>query len=258
MSLPTNPTRRPIVSTRDGEAFANSRDVAAFFEKRHDHVLRDIDSLLKQAPDLALRDFTQGSLPKSGESSDNNDLSGIRTYRSFEMTRDGFTILAMGFTGPKALGFKRLYIEAFNVMEAELRARPAVDPVVALNDPAALRGILLTYTEKVIALEGQVAELAPKAEGFDQLANADGMFNLNAAAKLLGQPPIQFNQLLNQKNWIFRRAGKWMAYSEKVKAGLLALKTNRYTKPDGTEHVSEQVFVTPLGLTKISTSLRLI
>jgi phage antirepressor YoqD-like protein len=103
-----------------------------------------------------------------------------------------------------------------------------------------------------------ISALEPKADGFDQIANADGLFNLNAAAKILGQPPLKFNQMLSSKNWIFRRAGKWMAYSEKVKSGLLAVKTNRYTGTDGSERVSEQVLVTPLGLTKISTALRLI
>lgn len=44
--LPLEAERRPIVSVRDGGVFANSRDVAAFFEKRHDHVLQDIDNLV--------------------------------------------------------------------------------------------------------------------------------------------------------------------------------------------------------------------
>jgi Rha family phage regulatory protein len=244
-----DPARTPVVSARGGEVFADSRDVAAFFGKEHRNVLRDIEGLLKSEHTLSLRHFVVSSYV--------NEQNG-QTYRSYDMTRDGFTLLAMGFTGAKALKFKLSYIEAFNAMEAELRNRQPVDPMVALNDPAMLRGLLLTYNEKVIALEAENAELAPKADGFDQIANAEGMFNLNAAAKILGQPPHQFNQLLNRKNWIFKRAGKWMAYSEKVKTGLLALKTNRYTKPDGTEHVSEKVFVTPLGLTKISTSLRLI
>lgn len=46
-----------------------------------------------------------------------------QTYRSFDMTRDGFTLLAMGLTGKKALQFKLRYIEQFNAMEAELKAQ---------------------------------------------------------------------------------------------------------------------------------------
>ena len=61
-----------------------------------------------------------------------------RFDRSFDMTRDGFSLLVMGWTGAKALRFKVAYIEEFNRMEAALRkasATPAIDP----NDPAALR-----------------------------------------------------------------------------------------------------------------------
>lgn len=43
-----------------------------------------------------------------------------------------------------------------------------------LNDPGALRGLLLTYTEKVLALEGQLEEAQPKLDGFDRIAQADG------------------------------------------------------------------------------------
>jgi phage regulator Rha-like protein len=63
------------------------------------------------------------------------------------MTRDGFTLLAMGFKGKKALGWKLKYIEGFNAMEATLRAQPAVDPMVALSDPATLRALLLAYPD---------------------------------------------------------------------------------------------------------------
>ena len=46
-----------------------------------------------------------------------------RPQRGFELTRDGFMLLAMGFTGAKALQFKLAYIAKFNAMEAELRLR---------------------------------------------------------------------------------------------------------------------------------------
>jgi hypothetical protein len=47
-----------------------------------------------------------------------------RTF-AYDMDRDGFTLLAMGFTGPNALHFKWAYIQAFNRMEAELHSKPA-------------------------------------------------------------------------------------------------------------------------------------
>lgn len=105
----------PVVFTRDGAVFANSRDVARFFEKRHDHVLRDIDSLIREVcasnfgstseeaeTTGGLPNFGEGGMPNFGQTPYVDPQNG-RTYRSFDMDRDGFTILAMGFTGPKAL-----------------------------------------------------------------------------------------------------------------------------------------------------------
>lgn len=136
----------PRVFTRGSEVFANSRDVAVFFEKDHRNVLRDIDHLIQQEPSLAqggllnfeqtphkegLRNFAQTlhgrSAPKFGETP-YVELQNGQTYRAFEMTRDGFALLAMGFTGPRALKWKLRYIEAFNLMEAELQARPEEKP----------------------------------------------------------------------------------------------------------------------------------
>lgn len=140
ITVPENAKRHSIVNVIDGEAMADSRDVAAYFERNHKDVLRTIDALLSQEPDLALRNFVQGSYKLQA--------TGEQMHRHFRMTRDGFVLLAMGFTGSKALWFKLAYIEAFNAMEAELRARPPVDPQKVLNDPAAMRGLLLTYRRR--------------------------------------------------------------------------------------------------------------
>lgn len=83
---------------------SSRRDVAAFFGKRHDNVVRDIQALITDAPSCALN-FEETSetvaMPRSG----------TRQSRAYEMTRDGFTLLAMGFTGKTALAFKVRYIE---------------------------------------------------------------------------------------------------------------------------------------------------
>ncbi|MBN2642029.1 MAG: Rha family transcriptional regulator [Victivallales bacterium] len=98
----------------DGKAMVSSRVVAEVFRKRHDNVIRDIESL--QVPDtwLALN-FEEI------KSSSNLGKGRTREYKAYNMTRDGFTILAMGFTGKRAMEFKLAYIEAFNAMELTLR-----------------------------------------------------------------------------------------------------------------------------------------
>lgn len=79
----------------------NSLLVAEKFEKRHDHVIRDIKNLI---------DSTQ-NWGQYFMSTTYRDTSG-KSNAMYIMNRDGFTLLAMGFTGKKALEFKLQYIEA--------------------------------------------------------------------------------------------------------------------------------------------------
>ncbi|MBS7546405.1 Rha family transcriptional regulator [Ancylobacter oerskovii] len=118
-------TSTPTVYTRDGTVYASSRDVAAFFGKRHGHVLDSIKALLAEAP----------STEPNFRLSEYLDSTG-RTLPAYEMTRDGFTLLAMGFTGKTALAFKVRYIEEFNRMEAALKA-PQAPALPNFTDPAA-------------------------------------------------------------------------------------------------------------------------
>lgn len=110
-----------LVQISDGVARTSSINVAASFEKRHNNVLRAIRQLMGQSPDLALNFEGKVQQIEIGSGSS-------RGSRYYEMDRKGFTLLAMGFTGPKALEWKIAYIDAFDRMEAALRALEAEAP----------------------------------------------------------------------------------------------------------------------------------
>jgi len=123
-----------------------------------------------------------------------------------------------------------------------------------LNNPAALRGILLSYTEKVLALEAQVAEQAPKVAALQRLEMADGSVCLTNAAKLLKVRPKDFFLHLQAKKWIYKRPGTstWVAYQDRIQFGLLEMSEFTQTLPDGTEKLRVQTRLTPKGLAKLS------
>jgi Rha family phage regulatory protein len=87
------------VTIRNGKVFANSRDVADFFGKLHKDVLRAIDRLECSA-EFHERNFA----PMFVEVKIGNGAR--RKARAFDMTKDGFAFLVMGFTGKRALEFK--------------------------------------------------------------------------------------------------------------------------------------------------------
>ncbi|ELC7279674.1 phage antirepressor KilAC domain-containing protein [Aeromonas veronii] len=134
---------------------------------------------------------------------------------------------------------------------------PVVDPMVALNDPATMRGLLLSYSEKVIDLEHKVEEMQTDVEALERIAKADGSMCITNAAKHLQVQPKYLFQLLLSKRWIYKRAGGkvWIAYQDKLQSGVLEHKVDVVTRPDGSERVSERVLVTAKGIAAISKML---
>lgn len=118
------PTVSPSVSIHNGRPATTSLEVAKFFGKRHDNVMRSINDLKANTP----KEFTALNF----EVSEYTDETG-RVLPMFILHRDGFMLLVMGYTGKKAMQIKVAYILAFNKMEAQL-AEFALPP----SNPAAL------------------------------------------------------------------------------------------------------------------------
>jgi Rha family phage regulatory protein len=102
----------PVVKADSGVCVVSSKQVADSFGKVHRDVMRAI-KMLDCSDDFRARNFAQSSYT----SMQNKELD------CYNMTRDGFAFLAMGFTGKEAAKWKEAYIAAFNAMEAEIRRR---------------------------------------------------------------------------------------------------------------------------------------
>ena len=97
----------PVITLRSNVPVTNSRDVAAFFGKRHTNVLRAIDEMECSA-EFSRLNFEPCPVPHP-------TIPG-RVDRTIDMTKDGFVFLVMGFTGRKAAAFKEAYIGRYNEM----------------------------------------------------------------------------------------------------------------------------------------------
>lgn len=104
-----------IVFENNNEAVTSSRLVAEYFHKRHDTVIRAIENL-NCSEEFNRHNFAEITY---------TDSRG-RKQPEYLMTKDGFTILAMGFTGAKAMQFKESYINAFNKMENLLKGNTTI------------------------------------------------------------------------------------------------------------------------------------
>lgn len=100
-----------IFADQKGRAMVDSLFVADCFGKNHRHVLRDIAKLTEPKSGLS-ETFIRSNIFADTY----KDASG-RTLPRYLLTRDGFNILVMGYTGPQAMQFKEAYIQRFNEME---------------------------------------------------------------------------------------------------------------------------------------------
>lgn len=130
-----------LVILKDKQAVTSSLIVAENFDREHKHVMRDIRELEKDVSNFGL-------MFSVGMESDSYD----RGRKVYFMNRDGFTLLAMGFTGKKAIGFKVKYIEAFNNMEEKMKELP-------ISNTKLLLRASLEHEEKIELLTDDVTML---------------------------------------------------------------------------------------------------
>lgn len=138
-----------LVSVSNNHVIATSTDIALQFGKHHKHVIRSIE-LLKLSVGS---EFTESNFGLS----EYIDSTG-RKLPAYNLTRDGFALLAMGFTGKNALQFKLKYLAAFNAMEAELVriAKESASTVKAIQSglsPADQRTLQEVVNRKAMAVQ---------------------------------------------------------------------------------------------------------
>ena len=193
-----------LVEVQDGENLVNSRQVAYRFNKNHKDVLRNVDEIIK-AQNCAVTPMFHESTYNAGTG---------KPYKMYHMNRDGFSLLAMGFTGKKALQWKLKFIAAFNEMEAKLKeqARPYADntPKTYLESLKQLivaveRNEQLEAEHKVLVTENAHVktlnqELVPKAQALDVLTNSDSFFTVDEVSKM-----IAFEHMGQHKLFAFLR-----------------------------------------------------
>lgn len=118
----------------EGRPVTSSRIVAEYFGKQHHHVVRDIRTLISQKPDLERN-------ANFGECSETINLANgaTRQVPFFWMDRKGFSLLAMGFTGAKALDFKCAFYDQFERMEEALRAPSDQSALITTSEQDEIR-----------------------------------------------------------------------------------------------------------------------
>lgn len=226
----------------------SSREIAELTGKRHDHVMRDIRVMLVEL-------HGEGGLPRFGDTHA-NEQNG-QSYPIFRLPKREVEILVTGYSIP----LRAKVIDRLHELEAQM-TQPSLNPanlsrLQLIELALQAEQERLAIEQKAIALEHRVETLEPKAEALDRISGSEGSLNITEAAKALGVKPKALFGKLQANRWIYKRQGgrNWLGYQDKCQQGLVEHKVSTVTMPDGTEKISEQVRVTPKGITRLSTLL---
>lgn len=201
--ITTKPEIRIVIENE--QAVTTSRNVAETFEKEHKNVLRDIDDLKK----------TMGGAQNWADlfyETTYTHPQNKQEYRQYLMNKDGFTLLAMGFTGKKAIDFKLAYINQFNKMERELQNKL----------PTTYKDALIKLVEEIEEkemLEQRVAEYEPKITYLDEILKSTDTVTVTQIAADYDMSAQAMNKLLHELGVQHKVGGQWILYRKHMRQG---------------------------------------
>lgn len=184
----------------NGQKMVSSRDVAKNFEKEHKDVLRAVENI--KAQNCALTSMFFESTYTAGTG---------KAYPMYLMNRDGFSLLAMGFTGSKAMEWKLKYIQAFNAMERKLTTPESDDMILS-------RAVLIA-NKKVeqlqstnIQLVQENAKLKPASDYAHAVLMSDEKLTVKQIAQNYGMTSQKFNSILEEMGIQYKVNKQWILY----------------------------------------------
>ena len=226
-----------ILSTQNGEPVASSREVAKRFGKEHKHVLAAIRQILA-AENSATKFFHETAFEYRGQ-----------RFPEYLMNRDGFSLLAMGFTGKEAVQWKLKYIQAFNEMEKQLAQRPQ------LSRAELMAQALIAAHDEREHKDAQIAELTPKGIFADAVSASKKSILVGELAKLLCQNGVQIGQnrlfsWMREHGYLIRdpkRSDYNMPTQRAVEMCLFEIKETTVVHSDGHTSINKTPKVTGKG-----------
>lgn len=215
----------------------SSREIAQLCDKRHDHVLRDINNL-----NLT---YQQMGLPKVGEGYYTHPSTGSQQHREFLLTKEQSIDLVTGYRADIRIRINRRWAE-FEAQNTAPALPDFADPIQAARAWADA----MELQQKAIA---QVAELQPKAQALDAITHAKGNSNIRDTAKALGIKQSDFISWCLKHGWLYRYdCERLKAYANRIQQGFMAQKSVLYRGSDSTERATMQPMFTPKGLTHLA------
>lgn len=229
-----------VFQNSKGNDVTTSLIVAEVFGKEHSKVMRDIENLsCSESFRVANFGYTPYTHPQNGQ-----------VYHYYEMTKDGFSFLVMGYTGSKAGEFKERFINEFNRREALLKD----DDYILMRSQQILQKRVENLQAENKRLEQQNAlqeeqlrQSAPKVSYYDTHLQSVNALTTTQVAKEIGFTAEKLNNKLKELGIQFRQSGQWLLKSPYDKWGMHETRTTIFTSERGNTHTNTYTVWTQRG-----------
>lgn len=233
-----------VLSTKSGEPVASSRQVAENFGKEHKDTLESIRQILAAENSATKSMFYETTFENRG-----------KQYPMYLMNRDGFTLLAMGFTGKAALEWKLKYIAAFNEMEKKLAEQPKLTRSQLLATALiAAHEELEEKDKRIKLLTADTERMKPKEIFSDAVSTSQNSILVGELAKLLKQNGIEIGEKrlyawMRENGYLIKRKGAdWNKPTQRsMEMKLFTIKETVICHSDGHTSVNTTTKVTGIG-----------
>ena len=240
-----------VFKGQNNQALTNSLLVAEKFGKEHRNVIRAIEDIVcaQNCAQTNNQQLTKMFALAYYDVPLNNGTGAVRKAPMYVMNRDGFTLLAMGFTGEKALQFKLDYINAFNQMEETIRNG-------GHHVPGSFREALLLAAEQQARIEEQqkmIEANRPKVLFAEAVETSQRSCLIGELAKILKQNGIEIGQnrlfrWLRENGYLCKTGENYNLPTQRaMDMGLFEIKKTTINKPDGTILVTTTSKITGKG-----------
>lgn len=229
------------------QPLTNSKLVAEVFGKEHRNVVRDIKNLIEGGV------LKNEQTPMFEETTYINEQNK-QSYPMFIMNQDGFTLLAMGFNGKKAMEFKLKYIEAFNAMKRQIeQSKPSVPQnylealkslVKAEEEKQQLalenkqqQATILTISKENMELGNKITEMLPKVSYYDQILQSNATMTITQIAQDYGMSAVRMNKELESMRIQHKVRGQWILHGQFLTGGYVHSRAVDIIRSDGRHDV---------------------
>lgn len=190
--------------SENGQVVVSSREVAENFRKEHRNVIQSIENISAENSAVTQMFFKTTYTAGTGKS-----------YPMYLMNRDGFTLLAMGFTGKEALEWKLKYIDAFNQMEKKLtNPEPESTEMLLSRALIAANSVIDTERKKVKALEAENAKMKPDSDYAKAMLLSDESLTTTQIAMNYGLTARKLNKILEKMGIQHVVNKQWIPYKK--------------------------------------------